>query len=343
MFILLFLIGVCVCNPTTCLSELAIGYMAHNTLDKLGISQLSLVSETTTTTLDFKKFDSLDEFVKELWAAQSTYNLKLDSNNLEKWQQQLDDADSDTSKSIKNYLNGHDRVIYSLNKNGYIISDANTDPLKWKNNISNKDFNVDVSKMMHGFKLGYSDAIKLLSSINLKYGSDDVKDKTNNLLDNINERRLTKMGNTGMYSSTLKEDKLNDLAKKNNFKLIKAKIGSGKNSILSLSLDDSINLDDSKYMDDTFATKNDIKDGMISQKGKLKLEKSKGLIKIGINDEVIKDLKNLFSDENNISSLASKSEIDHAKLIQFTKSKNVINFSEDNDSDSKIKSISCKV
>nr|CAE84956.1 hypothetical protein [Debaryomyces robertsiae] len=341
LFILLF-IRLCLCNPTTCLSELALGTWRIHTRKPRYISS-NIVNGETTTNVDIRHFDSLDDFITNLWAAQKTYNLNLDINDYTKWQSQLDNADTTTSTSIKNYLIGHDRIYYLSSKVNYIISDSNTPALKWKGNIGNKDFNIDFTSLIGKINLGYSDIIKIFSSINLQYGDSDTKSMTNKLLDNINTRRLTKLANTGLYSTVLKHDKIQSLVEKYGFTLVDGKLGGSKTSTISLSLDKSVNLDDNNYLSQNFASKKDIQENEITQEGKTKLQKTKGLVTVGVNDNVIKDLDTLFSDSDNISTLARKGEIDHAKIIHFTKSKDIITFSENKGSNSKITSITCKV
>nr|4O88_A Chain A, N-tagged Nuclease [Millerozyma acaciae]4O88_B Chain B, N-tagged Nuclease [Millerozyma acaciae] len=317
--------------PTTCLNEGAIGYMAIDILQSQNIETITINDNE----YKLNKFNNIKDYISKVWGAASVYNLDL-GNDYTKWQSSLDNVETD---NIKNYINGHDNVYYNPGgKNKYLIIEASKE-LKWKGNLNNNKFNVNLKSIFsnaENLKVGHSDLLKLFSSIVNSKGSDNQKKVLNSLLDNINDRRLKKLVSTGQWTEAISDSVANEIAKNNKLTSIKAQLGSQKtqNVMIDANGHDLLKID----YDKTFVTANDLKNKIID---KNKLENAKNYFKIQNNDKILEDIKSKFS--KNINENIKGSIRDHAKLIEFTENKKFNTINDNSNSDSKIKSITCKV
>lgn len=331
MFLIFFLLSFCYCNPTTCLSEAALGYMALDILQRNNIETISINDN------DYKleKFKNQVDYVNNVWEANSQYKLNF-KDNYNDWQSTFDKVEQN---NINTYIKGNDRVYYSVNKDKYAIIEPSGE-LEWKvGKGDNQKLSVNFNNMFTenlDKTIKYSNILNILSSTINKIGNDNEKKIMNSLLDTISDKRMKKLINTGHFAASITEEKANEIAKNNKFSIIKASVGSGKNDRFCIDL----NGNDLEKIDfeKTFNKNSDIKKDKIDED---KVENAKKYFKIGANDKIVNEVKDAIL--NNLDSKARSSVKEHASLIKFTKNKNFIKIDNNSSNDSKIKSISCKV
>lgn len=321
----------CYCNPTTFLSEAALGYLALDILQRNNIEVININDEEYA----IKKYKNQLDFINKVWESNSVYKLDF-KDNYNEWQSTFDKLEQD---NVNNYLNGHDRVYYGANRNRYVII-APSEELNWKTGKGNNQklsvnlntiFGVDRIK-----NVGHADLLRLFSSIINDDGESSKKKTMNDLLDNISNRRTKKMISSGQFAAAITEDKGNEIAKNNKFNIIQAAVGNGKYDRFCINL----NGNDLEKMDleSAFYKYADIGDNPLDEN---KIENSKKYFKVGANDNMINEVKEALV--KNINSKAKKAAREHASLVKFTENKDFMKLDYGTSSDSKIKSISCKV
>lgn len=331
MYLIFFLLGFCYCNPTTFLSEAALAYLAIDILKRNNIEVINIDNEKYT----IAKYENQLDFINKVWESNSEYKLDF-KDNYNEWQSTFDKIEQD---NINKYLEGHDRIYYSANKAKYAIIAA-SDELNWKSgNGNNQKLSVNLNNIFGVTRVNaqHVDLLRLFSSIINDKGESNEKKTMSSLLDTISNRRTKKMVSSGQFAAAITEEKANEIAKNNKFDIIQAVVGNQKNDKFCIDLNG--NDLDRMDLEKTFYKNSDV--GKETPLDENKVKNSKKYFKMGVNDNMVNEVKEALV--KNLNSNAKKGAKEHASLVKFTENKDFMKLDYDTSSDSKIKSISCKV